>query len=129
MKHAVKSGTLMCGWQTTLLVSKHPLLFVAGEGGDNARGFVFATLRQPSRTWDQPAWLYDQVFHIQFDFFGVGVALKKPARRNMMAMNFSREPPQKLLVDMNPHRNDVHQRVPYENSYPDDRSVSLSPSS
>ena len=29
-----------------------------------------------------------------------------------MAINFHREPPPKWLVDMDPHLNDIHQRVP-----------------
>ena len=30
----------------------------------------------------------------------------------------NREPPEKWLVDYNPHLNDVHQRIPNEESYP-----------
>ena len=35
-----------------------------------------------------------------------------------VAMNLSGEPPEKWLVDTNPRLNDVHQRVPNQNSYP-----------
>ena len=41
---------------------------------------------------------------------------------NRLPKLFCREPPPKWLVDMDPHRNNVHQRVPKENS---DQSLNL----
>ena len=35
-----------------------------------------------------------------------------------MTVNFNGESPEKWLVVINPHLNDVHQRVPNQNLYP-----------
>ena len=46
----------------------------------------------------------DRIFKARF----VGADLE-----NHLAMSFDGESPQKWLVDVNQHLNDVHQRVPY----------------